>query len=112
MRLMLNIDFNGRKATIKQMESERAMQLVYFEVASSDSDVRGGEPIFSTDKCIGVTTSGGFGHSVEKSLGFGYVSPEFAKSGSEFLIGLLGDKRPATVLPEPAYDPTNERLKD
>ena len=103
--------FTGREATIQQMDSERVMQLVYFEVELSDSDVRGGEPIFSADECIGVTTSGGFGHSVGKSLGFGYVSPDFAASGTEFLIGLLGDKRSARVLQAPAYDPKNERLR-
>ncbi|MFT5501041.1 MAG: dimethylglycine dehydrogenase [Woeseiaceae bacterium] len=103
--------FTGREATIQQMDSERVMQLVYFEVESSDSDVRGGEPIFLADECVGVTTSGGFGHSVGKSLGFGYVSPDFAAAGTEMLIGLLGDKRSARVLQAPAYDPKNERLR-
>ncbi|MCH8072896.1 MAG: hypothetical protein IIA09_13175 [Proteobacteria bacterium] len=38
-------------------------------------DVRGGEPIFKGNDCIGVTTSGGFGHFVQKSLGCDYVDP-------------------------------------
>ena len=44
------------------------MKLVYFEVDTSDSDVRGGEPIFDGDTCIGVTTSGAWGHVVKKVL--------------------------------------------
>ena len=76
-----------------------------------DSDVRGSEPIFVGDRCVGVTTSGGYGYAVEKSLGFGYVSPDLSEPGTEMTIGLLGNRRRATVLAEPAYDPANERLR-
>ena len=103
--------FVGREATLKQREQERTMQLIYFEVDATDSDVRGGEPIFAGESCTGVTTSGGFGHFVRKSLGFGYVAPEFAKPGTELQIGLLGERRKAVVADEPAYDPGNERLR-
>ena len=104
-------DFVGRDATLKQREGDRIMQLVYFEVDAKDSDVRGGEPIFIDDKCTGVTTSGGYGHFVQKSLGFGYVEPQHAKPGTELTIGLLGDHRKAQVIAEPAHDPANERLR-
>jgi len=57
-----------------------------------------------------VTTSGGYGYAVEKSLGFGYVPPEQAIPGSVVDIGLLDARCRATVLSEPIYDPTNERL--
>ena len=60
---------------------------------------------------IGVTTSGGYGFTVEKSLGFGYVSPELGEPGTELTIGVLDNRRRATVLADPAYDPTNERLR-
>ena len=102
-------DFTGKRATLEQRE--RIMQLVYFEVDSSDSDVRGGEPMFDSDECVGVTTSGGYGHAVQKSLGFGYVTPELAKPGTELSVDLLGERCRATVLQEPAYDPANERLR-
>jgi dimethylglycine dehydrogenase len=71
-------DFVGREATLKQRDEERDLQLIYFEVAAVDSDVRGGEPIFVGNDCVGVTTSGGFGHFTGKSLGFGYVHPRHA----------------------------------
>jgi len=87
------------------------MQLVYFEVDADDSDVRGGEPIFMGEKCTGVTTSGGYGHFVEKSLGFGYVEPQFAKPGTELTIGLLGDRCKALVIADAVHDPANERLR-
>ncbi len=46
-----------------------------------------------------------------KSLFFAYVYPAYAKPGTAFEIAVLGDRRPARVLAEPAYDPTNERLR-
>jgi len=104
-------DFVGRDATLKQRDEERSLQLIYFEVDASDSDVRGGEPIFAGDDCIGVTTSGGYGHYVGKSLGFGYVHPRRSASGTEIQVGLLDERRQAVVIGEPAYDPRNERLR-
>ncbi len=104
-------NFVGREATLKQREQERAMQLVYFEIDATDSDVRGGEPIFVGDSCTGVTTSGGYGHFVEKSLGFGYVEPRYAAPGTELSVGLLGERHTAVVIRDPAHDPANKRLR-
>jgi dimethylglycine dehydrogenase len=67
--------------------------------------------MFIGDDCIGVTTSGGYGHFVQKSLGFGYVDPANSGPGTEFGIDLLGERCRARVLMEPAYDPANERLR-
>ena len=85
--------------------------MIYFEANAGDSDVRGGEPIFDGDNCIGVTTSGAFGHAVGKSLGFGYVDPKYAKEGSVVKLGLLGERIEATVIKDPAYDSKNARLR-
>ena len=101
-------DFVGKAATEKNEAGP--LRLVYFEVEAEDADVRGGEPIFLGDECVGVTTSGGYGYAVEKSLGFGYVPPEQAEPGSVIDIGLLDVRCRAKVLAEPIYDPANERL--
>ncbi len=102
------VDFVGKAAT--ETNAAGPLRLVYFEVVAQDADVRGGEPIFFGDTCVGVTTSGGYGYAVEKSLGFGYVPPQQAKPGSVIEIGLLDARCRATVLAEPIYDPANERL--
>ncbi len=105
-------DFTGKAATLAQKDEDRTLQLIYFEIDTSDSDVRGNEPIFSGDQCIGMTTSGGYGHFVKKSLGFGYVTPDLAKPGTELDVGLLDERCKAIVLKYPAHDPSNERLRD
>lgn len=102
-------DFTGREAALQQ--KERAMQLIYFEVDADDSDVRGGEPLFHDDRCVGVTTSGAYGHYVRKSLGFGYVPPQLATPDAALQVTLLGERRRLRVLTEPAHDPANLRLR-
>jgi dimethylglycine dehydrogenase len=104
-------NFVGKDATLRQLEQGLTMKLVYFEVESTDSDVRGGEPIFAGETCIGVTTSGAFGHYVKKSLGFGYVDPAHAETGYRFNVELLGESCEASVLEAPVYDPANQRLR-
>jgi dimethylglycine dehydrogenase len=48
---------------------------------------------------------------VEKSLTFAYLEPQLVAEGTEFDIELLGETRKARIIPQPAYDPTNKRLK-
>ena len=105
------VNFIGKDATLRQQREDRNLQLVYFEIEADDSDIRGAEPIFLGDDCVGVTTSGGYGHFVQKSLGFGYVEPVNAEPGTDLGIDLLGRRCHAIVLKDPAYDPHNERLK-
>ncbi len=104
-------EFVGKAATIAQSDAERTLQLVYFEVDASDSDVRGNEPIYSGDAVVGLTTSGGFGHATGKSLGFGYVPPGLSKPGTPLQVRLLGETRAIELLSKPAYDPNNEKLR-
>ena len=56
---------------------------------------------------MGIATSGAYGHAVGTSLAFVYVAPEFEAPGSIFELEMLGERRRATVLPAPAYDPKN-----
>lgn len=114
MERFLKLDkdnFNGKQATLAQAEKDRVLQLIYFEVDATDSDIRGNEPIFVDDQCVGLATSGGYGHYVRKSLGFGYVTPELSNPGREIEIDLLGERCKARVLENSVHDPNNERIR-
>jgi dimethylglycine dehydrogenase len=104
-------DFVGREALLRRNEEGIRTRLVYLEVAAGNADVRGGEPLFAGETVIGVTSSGGYGHTVEKSLAFAFVEPGFASPGSTVEIEILAERHRATVLAEPIYDPKNLRLK-
>ncbi len=113
-------DFIGKAATARAAQAAASsrsqadgqpLRLIYFEVDAADSDVRGGEPIFHGERCVGVTTSGAYGHVVGKSLGFGYVPPALAAPGTDLHVRLLGDRRRVGILNAPAYDPASQRLR-
>ena len=40
-----------------------------------------------------------------------HLAPEYEAPGSTFEIQMLGVRRRATVLAEPAYDPTNKAIR-
>jgi dimethylglycine dehydrogenase len=102
-------EFVGKAATLAQ--APRPYKIVYADVATTDTDARGGEPVFSGDRCIGVTTSGAYGHRVKKSLAFACVEPEFAVPGSAFEVLLQNKRCAASVLDAPAFDPDNLRMR-
>ncbi len=105
-------DFIGREATLRSLENEdRTLQLIYFSLDPGDADVQGGEPIFAGDRCVGVTTTGGYGHAVGQSLGFGYVPPSLAGPGDALTVDVLGQRRQVTIREAPVYDPANLRLR-
>ncbi len=104
-------DFIGREASLRRKEEGVTTKLVYLEVDAQDADVHGGEPLYQGDKVVGVTTTGGYGHTVGKSLAFAYVNPELSTPDTAFDIEILSQRCPAKILSEPAYDPRNERLR-
>ena len=103
--------FAGKEALLKRKAEGSDFQLIYAQVASSDSDIRGGEPVLDGESVIGVTTSGAYGHTVGKQLIFAYVKPVNGMSNSTFDIEILGKRYHAEVLSEPIFDPKNERLR-
>ena len=102
-------DFIGKAATLSA--PDRSVRIVYCEMDAADVDARGGEPVMAGQRCIGLTTSGAYGHRVKKSLLFACVEPDFAAPGSTFEVYVQGEPRQATVLEQPAYDPENLRMK-
>ena len=113
-RLERFVDFSrpfiGRDATMARRDQTEplSMVLVYCEVEATDNDVRGNEPAFDGDgNVMGIATSGTWGHTVGRSLAFVYVASQFEAPGSTFELDLLGERRTATVLAEPVYDPAN-----
>ncbi len=105
----LDHDFVGRAAVLATAERGATTHLVYLEVDATDADVSGGEPVFADGQAVGVTTSGAYGHATGRSLAFAYVESGRAAPGTRLEVALLGDRRPATVLARPVYDPDDER---
>ncbi len=107
----LDKDFIGADVVRARRERDAGIRLVYCTVEAEDADAMGNEPVFDGERIIGITTSGAYGPTVRRSLAFAYVESAYAAPGTTFDIGILGERRLATVQAEPLYDPRNERLR-
>ncbi|MFW6373992.1 MAG: GcvT family protein [Thermodesulfobacteriota bacterium] len=106
-----NKDFIGKQGLEKQKADGPALKLVCMTVDAEDADPFGYNPIYKDGGYIGMTSSGGYGHRVEQSIGLGYIKPEHAAPGTKLEVEILGKKRPAQVVEMPLYDPKNEKMK-
>ena len=105
--------FIGRDAALRERESGGVLRRLSFVVEASDADVLGDEPIWHDGKVVGWVTSGGYGHTVERSLAQGYVPVALAGDTGEraFEIEILGERRSATVITQPLFDPGGARMR-
>ena len=55
-------------------------------------------------------SSGGYGHTIERSIALAYLPVEHAAVGTELTIDVLGNRRAAVVSEQPLLDPAGERL--
>jgi dimethylglycine dehydrogenase len=104
-------DFIGRAAALEEKTRGGERRLVTLEVDACDADAIGDEPIWHDGGVVGWVTSGGYGHSVGKSLALGYVERSVAEQSAGFEVELIGERRAARRLSEPAFDPQGLRLR-
>jgi dimethylglycine dehydrogenase len=103
--------FVGRAAALEEKESGGKLRLLTFTVEARDADAFGDEPIWHDGEVIGWVTSGGYGHSVERSLALGYVPRAYAELTSGFEIEILGERCKATRQAAAVFDPDGSRMR-
>ena len=105
-------DFLGRKAAL--MESKGPLperQLVTLEIDALDADAAGYEPVWRSGAIVGFITSGGYGHTLRKSLAMALVAPEAAEVGAELSVHIVGAERRARVIEPSPYDPMGKAMR-
>ena len=107
----MNKDFVGKSGTVRSQQAGPRSVLTYLELDATNADCLGNEPVYQDDRPVGMTTSGAYGFAVRKSLAFAYLEPRAALHGHEFEVMVRGERRPARSIPEPAWDPGNDRLR-
>ncbi len=105
-------DFIGKEALEKIKAAGITQKLVGLVVDAEYADPWGYNPIFKDDKRVGMTSSGGYGHRLERSIALGYVPKELALAGIDLQVEVLGKKLAAKVVDMPLYDPNNDRMKE
>ena len=89
----------------------RQRRLNAFVVEAADADVVADEPVWHDGAVVGFVTSGGYAHFSEKSVALGFAPPELIADGTKFEIEILGDRRPATLITQPLFDPAGTRMR-
>lgn len=115
VKMKKNIPFKGRDAVAAQRANGVKKMMATFTTAP-DVILNGRETIYRDGKRVGWLSSGGFGHSINKAIGLGYVrNPEgvttdFVLSG-KYELEVATIRVPADVTLAPLFDPKMERIK-
>jgi dimethylglycine dehydrogenase len=105
-------DFIGRQSARNECISGATRTvLVALEVKAQDADASGFEPVWHGGRRVGFIASGGYGHSIGKSLALAFVDRAFAAVGTALTTHIVGVERPAQVITSSPYDPDGLRMR-
>ncbi|WP_160010911.1 FAD-dependent oxidoreductase [Rhizobium sp. 18055] len=108
--------FRGREAIERQLASGVKKMLACFVPDDPDVVLLGRETIYRDGKRVGWLSSGGFGYTIGKPIGYGYVrnadgvSEEFVLSGT-YKLDVARVRVPCRVSLKPLYDAEMVRVK-
>ncbi|MBY0351572.1 FAD-dependent oxidoreductase [Tabrizicola sp.] len=116
VKLDSGLPFLGRAAL--EEGQGRPLQKLFagFTVADPNAVLVGRETILRNGRPVGYLTSGGYGYTVARSIGYGYVrhdggvTPDWMRQGSYSLL-VAGEETPASLALVPLHDPTGARLR-
>ncbi len=106
-----DVDFIGRPAAEAEREVPPARMLCAFEVATTDADIHGYEPVFVAGEVVGFCTSGGHSHYADKSIAMALIPREMVQDGLKAEIEVLGEMCKATLITTPLFDADGARMR-
>ncbi|MGR3434763.1 MAG: GcvT family protein [Shimia sp.] len=104
-------DFVGRAAAMKERDEGPSQVLVTLGLDSPAADCAGYEPVWAEGRRVGFTTSGGYGHTLDRSLAMAMVDPDQAAPGTRLSVHVVGIERAAEVLAPSPYDPEGRAMR-
>ncbi len=116
VKLKQNTPFLGREALTAQSQAPLKKRLACFTVADPAVVLLGRETIFRDGQQVGWLTSGGWGYTIERNIGYGYVrnpdgvSIEYLKTG-RYELEVATERVAVELQLEPLYDPSIARIK-
>jgi 4-methylaminobutanoate oxidase (formaldehyde-forming) len=116
VKLRTGIPFLGREALEEQRSKPLPRLLAGFTVDDPDTVLLGRETIYRNGARVGWLSSAGWGYTVGKNIGLGYVrntagvDADFVMTG-EYELEVATERVPATPFVKPLYDPHMSRVK-
>ncbi|RCS24478.1 FAD-dependent oxidoreductase [Phyllobacterium salinisoli] len=105
-------DFLGKSALQREKQQGVKKRFVTLTVEAGDCDAPYMSTLWHKGDIVGETTSGGWGHRIDKSIALGMLKTELTEPGTEIEIEIFGERFKATVHPDqPLWDPKNERIR-
>ena len=104
-------EFVGKQAAMQERTRGPQKRLVTMTVETEDIDVSNDEAILKDGECVGYVTSGGYAHTLGRSMALGYVPIELAKADSALEVEINGEMYAARVIDKPLYDPDGEKMR-
>ena len=115
-KMKSGLPFLGRDAVAAQLQNGVKKRMAGFSVDDPSVILLGRETIYRNGERVGWLSSGGYGHSVDLPIGYGYirhkdgVTEDFMTSGS-YELEVASERVPAKLYLAPLYDPGNARIK-
>lgn len=115
VKLGRDVVFRGRESLVEQRRLGLRKLLAGFTIDRAHV-LLGRETIYRNGERVGWLTSGGFGYTLDCSIGYGYVrnpgglDADWVTSGV-YEIEVATERVPATVSLKPFYDPSMSRIK-
>ena len=115
-KMKSGVPFLGRDALAAQLEGGVKKRLAGFTVDSPDVILLGRETIYRDGVRVGWLSSGGFGHTLGKPIGYGYVraaggvAEDWMKTG-RYELEVASERVPCKIHVTALYDPLNARIK-
>jgi len=102
-------DFTGR-TVLETQKSGRTTQKLCCFVSDETLPLFGGETILLGENVVSLVTSTAFGHTIGKTILYGYLPNETAED-ADFTLEAFGERHAIKQVQAPLYDPQNLRLK-
>ena len=116
VKLRQDVAFIGRDALLIQRANPLPKRLVGLSLEDTSITLLGRETILRNGERVGWLTSGGYGYSVGKPIGYGYVrnaagvSDEFLADGA-YELEVATQRVPCSLHHRALYDPAMQRIK-
>ena len=105
-------EFTGRRAALAERDGNGPAQVLRtLEVDADGADASGYEPIWLGGERVGFVTSGGYGHTLGRSLAMAMLDRDASAEGTELTVHVVGQERAARVIPPSPYDPEGRAMR-
>jgi len=105
-------EFLGKAAMLAEKQAGVAKRFVSLTVDAGECDPPYMSTLWHDGRVVGETTSGAWGHRVNRCIALGMVRADLAVAGTRLEVEIFGERRAAVVNDAQAvWDPDNERIR-